>query len=428
MPPESRYHPAIVARIVLTTFGSLGDIHPYLALGLGLQDRGHRVALATHEFYRGKIEEEGIEFFPVRPNADPDDRELIALAMDIKKGPERVLRDIVLPALRDSYNDLLTASRGADLLIGHTLTFAVPLVAGVLGIRWASAVLSPIGFFSARDPPVLPPYLWLARLRVLGPRVNRWVMNAGRRAILPWMEPVRRLREELGLPPGENPVFEGQHSPDLVLALFSSLLGERQPDWPPQTVAAGHLFYDHHDGPAELSAEVEDFLAAGEAPLVFTLGSAAVLNPGTFFRESAKAAQALGRRALLVGEESQEGLPQSILAVRYVAYSRLFPRAAAIVHQGGIGTVGQALAAGRPILVVPFSHDQPDNAARLVRLGVARTLGRNHYRAAPAAAELQKLLADPGYAERAARAGEHVRRETGLVTACDAIERLLAKP
>jgi len=340
-----------------------------------------------------------------------------------------VLKDIVLPVLRESYDDLLAASRGADLLVGHPLTFAVPLVAGVLGIRWASAVLSPIGFFSAYDPPVLTPYPWLAHLRALGPRVNGWIMDFGRRSTLPWTEPVRRLREELGLPPGENPIFEGQHSPDLVLALFSSLLAARQPDWPPQTVTAGYLFYDRHGGPPELSAAVEAFLAAGEPPLVFTLGSAAVLNPGTFFAESAAAAQQLGRRAILVGEESQKGLPDSILAVQYVAYSRLFPRAAAIVHQGGIGTVGQALAAGRPMLVVPFSHDQPDNAARLVRLGVARTLARDRYRAAAAAAELEKLLGDsgdPGYAERAAQAGEHVRRETGLATACDAIERLLS--
>lgn len=410
-----------MARILLTSFGSLGDIHPYLALALGLRDRGHRVALATHGFYRDKIEAEGIEFFPVRPNADPEDRALTSLVMDARKGPEHVLRGIILPALRESYEDLLAASHGADLLVGHPLTFAVPLVAGVLGIPWASAVLAPLGFFSAYDPPVLPPYPWLAHLRVLGPRVNRLVMDFGRRSVLPWTEPVRRLREELGLPPGENPIFEGQHSPSLVLALFSALLGARQPDWPPQTVIAGHLFHDRHGGPAELPAEVESFLAVGEAPLVFTLGSAAVLNPGTFFAESAAAAQSLGRRAVLVGADSQEGLPESILAVRYAAYSRLFPRAAAIVHQGGIGTVGQALAAGRPQLVVPFSHDQPDNAARLVRLGVARTLGRRRYRAAPAAAELRRLLTDPRYAGRATQAGEHVRRETGLETACAAI-------
>src|SRR5947199_7191453 len=130
------------ARIVLAIFGSLGDLHPFLALGLGLKARGHRVAFATHRYYREKIEAEGIDFFPVRPEASPDDRELIAFAMDVKKGPERVLRDIVLPVLRESYEDLLAASHGADFLVSHPLTFAAPLIAEVLGLRWTSVVLS----------------------------------------------------------------------------------------------------------------------------------------------------------------------------------------------------------------------------------------------------------------------------------------------
>jgi len=126
-----------------------------------------------------------------------------------------------------------------------------------------------------------------------------------------------------------------------------------------------------------------------------------------------------------VGAEPQTDLPPSILAVPYAAYSRIFPRAAAIVHQGGIGTTGQALAAGRPTLVVPFSHDQPDNAARLVRLGVASTLRRDRYTAQRAAGALRELLAGSA-AERAAAAGEQVRREDGLANACGAIERVLA--
>jgi UDP:flavonoid glycosyltransferase YjiC (YdhE family) len=206
------------------------------------------------------------------------------------------------------------------------------------------------------------------------------------------------------------------------------VFGAPQPDWPPRTVQTGFLFYDRHDGQDELPAEVEDFLAAGEPPLVFTLGSAAVLTPGDFFGASTAAAQQLGRRAVLVGAEPQEDLPPSILAVPYAAYSRIFPRAAAIIHQGGIGTTGQALAAGRPMLVVPFSHDQPDNAARLVRLGVARTLRRDRYTAQRAAGALRSLLADPSTAKRAATAGEQVRQEDGLAAACGAIERVVSAP
>ncbi len=218
-----------MARIVLSTFGSLGDLHPYLAIALGLRDRGHRVALASGGVYREKIAAEGIDFFPLRPDVSPDDRELIASAMDLKKGPERILRDIMFPAIRESAEDLLAAARGADLLVTHPLTFAGPPIAELLGIRWASAVLAPIGFFSAHDPSVLPPYPRLAHLRRLGPRVNGWILNYGRRATLPWTAPVARLRADLGLPPGAHPVFEGQFSPHLVLALFSPLLAAPQP-------------------------------------------------------------------------------------------------------------------------------------------------------------------------------------------------------
>ncbi|MDX1661825.1 MAG: glycosyltransferase, partial [Gemmatimonadota bacterium] len=99
-----------------------------------------------------------------------------------------------------------------------------------------------------------------------------------------------------------------------------------------------------------------------------------------------------------------------------------FPRAAAIVHQGGIGTLGQALRAGRPMLVVPHSHDQPDNAHRATRLGVARTIRPTAYRADRVVAELRRLLEDSDYRLRAGEVGRIVRAEDGVATACDAIE------
>ncbi len=418
------------SRIVLTTFGSLGDLHPFLAIGIALKARGHGVVLATSEGYRDKVTAAGLEFYPVRPHVSLEDRDLVAYVMDLKKGPERVLREIILPVLHDSYVDLLAAmAGGADLLVTHPLSFAGPPIAETRVLRWASVALAPMGFFSAFDPPLLPPFPALARLRALGPWINGRVMGFGRRMVLPWTEPVRRLRAELGLPPGANPIFEGQHSPYLVLALFSAVLGAPQPDWPPQTGVTGFVFYDHHDGAVDLPADLERFLAGGEPPLVFTLGSAAVLSPGPFFAESAAAARSLGRRAVLVGVEPHEcpaGLPDSIFTIRYAPFYRLFPRAAAIIHQGGIGTTGQALAAGRPMLVVPWSHDQPDNAARLVRLGVARTLGRARYTAPRAAAALRSLLSDAPATDRAARLGAKVRGENGVEVACAALERLLA--
>ena len=128
-----------------------------------------------------------------------------------------------------------------------------------------------------------------------------------------------------------------------------------------------------------VSPELERFIKAGSAPVVFALGSVAVYTAGNFFQMAAEAADMLKRRAVLVvGKDTEnppvEGLPPNMIAVDYVPYSKLFPKAAAIVHQGGIGTTGQALQAGKPTLVVPFAHDQPDNARRLERLGISKTL------------------------------------------------------
>jgi UDP:flavonoid glycosyltransferase YjiC (YdhE family) len=99
-----------------------------------------------------------------------------------------------------------------------------------------------------------------------------------------------------------------------------------------------------------------------------------------------------------------------------------------IVHHGGVGTTGLAMRSGRPMLVVPFAHDQPDNAARLTRLGVARTLDPRRYTPARAEAELRLLLDDPAYSQRATEVGGQVREEDGVRAACDALEGLLRWP
>ncbi|HUL73424.1 MAG TPA: nucleotide disphospho-sugar-binding domain-containing protein, partial [Vicinamibacterales bacterium] len=169
----------------------------------------------------------------------------------------------------------------------------------------------------------------------------------------------------------------------------------------------------------------------GEPPIVFTLGSSAVGAPGTFYDESVRAATMLGRRAVfLVGKYapalSQSQLPDSMLAVDVAPHDALFPRAAAIVHHGGVGTTGQALRSGRPMLVVPHSHDQPDNGARLSRLGCGRMLDARKYTAERAAAQLRILLGQPSYRQRAEAVGVEVRGENGTATACDAIERAAA--
>ncbi len=361
-------------RIVLTTFGSLGDVHPFLAIALGLKERGHVPIIATSGMYRQKIEDAGIGFHPVRPDLPEGETvaTLMPRLMDQRKGGERIIREMLMPALRESYDDLLSAVRGADHLVSHLVTYAAPLVAEKTGIAWTSTMIAPIGFLSSHDPPVLAPFPLLAKLRFLGPRFHRPLFRFLRWWVRSWSLPWHRLRGELGLPDtSRDPIFD-QYSPRLIMALFSRLLADRQPDWPPQTRLTGFPFYDQH-GAAGLPPALQSFLDAGPAPIVFTLGSSAVMDAGRFYEHSAAAAQHLGRRAvLLIGTGTRNlpaYLPKDVFACEYARFSELFPRAAAIVHQGGVGTTGQAMRSGRPMLVIPYSHDQFDNAARVRALG-----------------------------------------------------------
>lgn len=417
-------------RIVLNTFGSFGDIHPYMALALELQSRGHVPVIATMEIYREKIAGAGLEFCPVRPNIpqpQDQDSELIEKIMEPKTGARFLTEELIFPAVRDSYADLLQAVAGADVLVTHPAAPAGPLVGRKTGMFWISTVLAPLSFFSAHDPPVPPFWQWTSKLNVLGPRFMKFFLDTMKSSYK--AKAVVDFRDELGLANTGNPMFEGQHSPTLVLALFSRVFAQPQPDWPPQTEVTGFCFYDgRHNLP--LPVELERFLEAGPAPIVFTLGSSAVWVARDFFQESIAAARRLGRRAvLLVGDERNRpaDLPEGMIAVDYAPYQELLPRALAMVHHGGVGTTSQGLLAGVPTLIVPFAFDQSDNAEHARRLGTSRTLYRHNYRASRVFKELRELITRPEYAQNAAAVSKQLKQENGPARAADLIEQVLGK-
>ncbi len=421
-------------RIVLSNIGTYGDTNPLIAIALELRRRGHTPVMALPEVYRSRIAPLGLEFHALRPDIDPGNTKLVEMIYDVKKGTETGLREFLFPVLRETYSDLLDAAtkpERADLLLLGELNYAGPIVAEVTGIPWASYVLAPFSFFSAYDPPVLPPYPRLARAdKVKG--MGRAMKRLARFVTRKWPEPIYELRRELGLKKGKNPIFDAKHSPNLVLALFSRVLGVEQKDWPENTLIAGFCYYDAESGNAELPVELKKFLSAGEAPVVFTLGSAAVLAAGDFYEQSARAAKKLGVRAvLLVGTDPrnrpQQELPDSICVAEYAPYSKLFPHVSLAVHQGGVGTTAQCLRAGRPMLIMPYSHDQPDNARRMKRLGVARVIQKAHYKPWRVARKIRAMLAEPEFEERARKRAEEMARENGVKAACDALEKLHAQ-
>jgi rhamnosyltransferase subunit B len=416
-------------RIVLTTWGSFGDLHPFLALALELKRRGHRPRVATCALYRDKVEGEGIEFAEL----GPDIGGLLARPEQVRRlfhptrGSEYVIRTM-LPALQEQSADIQQCASDSELIVSHSLAFAAHLFAERKGIPWISVALQPSMFFSVYDMPQLPQ---LKGLRHAPFWARRLVRRAGLVWTRRWFFEYDRLRSELGLPAtARHPFFELQFSPQGgTLALFSPLLASPRPDWPKKVTITGFPFFDREDAArSSLSESMEAFLESGAPPLVFTSGSSSVLEPDNFFDVSLRVARALGQRTVLLagpGHENRLALGEGsdFVVSAYEPHSKLFPRAAAIVHQGGIGTTGQALRSGVPQLVAAVSHDQPDNGERVRRLGAGLWMPREQYRFAKAKEAIARLLEDGSMRAAAERVGEAVRKETGATVACDVIER-----
>jgi UDP:flavonoid glycosyltransferase YjiC (YdhE family) len=417
-------------RIVLATFGSPGDLYPFLAIGAELRARDHQPIVATSALYRGQVAAANLGFAPVRPDRSQgqQDPDFLDRVIRDRLSPAAVFRAMFLPSLRESLEDLLGAMEGADVVVTHPLASAARLAAEARGLPWVSAVMQPMGYLSAHEPPLIGPRAIAEIFRTLGPAATRPVLNLARRLTETWAVEWHDLRADLGLAAvKDHPLWEGQHSPVRSLGLFPRVLGEPQPDWPPQARITGFPFYrpPRHS----LDPKLHRFLENGEPPLVFTLGTTAINDPGSFFDESAAVVRRLGQRAVFfVGHGSKkifEDAPHGVIAVSYAPHDLVFPFARAIVHQGGIGTLSESLLAGKPMLIMPYGHDQADNAWRAGRLGVARVVSRGRYRADAVSRELSRLLDDPKPREAALWVSREVSRERGVERAADLIEAAL---
>lgn len=421
-------------RIVLATIGSLGDLHPFLAVGRALQARGASVLLAVPESYRAKTENAGFEACTILPSFESLGDALGITPEEasrrIMSNPDFLFRHVMLPTLGESTRILDAAAAGADLILGSMFATCAALVAEKRKVPFVPVLLQPLMFVSPRDPPRTRNFFLMARYPASG--VGLGWNRIARKLVM--MEMNRRygaqvdaVRAEHGLPPSDvAPGFESENTPPLSLALYPRLLG---PDDEKVTRGAAFTGFTRFDseggGPPALDAETEAFLNNGEPPIAFTLGTLAVFAPGRFFEEARKAAALLGRRAILLGEPAGARADDRIHSRPYAPYSLVFPRCAAVVHQGGIGTTGQVLIAGRPHLVVPHMADQPDNGARVERLGVGRMLPVRRFRADRIAALLGPMLADDRIATRARAVQALIGNDDGADRAADALLKAL---
>jgi UDP:flavonoid glycosyltransferase YjiC (YdhE family) len=438
--PDNSVSPPARRKVVLATFGTHGDLHPFIAVALRLRSAGFEPVIATDSIYRCKVESAGIAFHRLRPEQETIERDLgmtpASMVRKVAQRPDYVLRKFLLPYLHESYEDSLAVLHDAAFVVTHTTALATKVAAEKLGVLHVAAVLQPMAMLSVFDPPEIAPMQGL--MRWINARGQRWTsvfLRLMKRRSRSWASPIDELRREVGLPVTvAHPFFEGQFPPQGVIALYSTVLGALQPDHPPQTHISGFAFYDAEAGEAAaLAPELDTFLDGGTAPIVFTLGTSAIHDADDFIRESLHAADKVGMRAVFVLDRERQERWQSYESNRvsicsYASYSMLFPRAAAIVHHGGVGTTAQALRSGRPQLIVPYLVDQPDNAARVQRVGAGITVPLRKYRAEHVAAELRRLLEDRSIATRADAVARTIAAEDGPGAAVQIISALLARP
>lgn len=423
--------------MLLPTLGSAGDVHPFIALGLALQSRGHRATLLTNPVFQPLIERCGLGFEAV----GSAERARAAIANPDIWHPRRGLRlvlQIMAAAVAEVFSILERRADATTVVAASSLALGARIAQDKFGLPTATVHLQPSMLRSLDDPLRLAPWqpTWQPR----------W-MKAALFGILDrcWIDPqlqqpVNALRAQLGLAPVDRVLQHWVHSPQCVLAMFPAWFAPKRADWPQPTYLTGFPLWDAREIPGAVLplgsgriaavSDVEAFVASGEAPVVVTAGSAAA-TLHKFFFESVQALRALGRRALLVANFPQQlpaALPSSMLATGYVPFSALLPRAALIVHHGGIGTLAQAVAAGIPQLLVPRAFDQFDNAARIERLRLGRCLPDRHYRAAAAAGLIREMLQDGPMRARCREYAACVDSAAALRIACERLEALASRP
>lgn len=420
--------PARSLHLILVAIGSSGDVHPFVGLGRALKARGHRVTLITGAYFEPLVLQAGLDYVPL---GTVEDFHRLIHNPDVWhrfRGFRAVMEGGALPAVEPVFEAIAANYQpGCTVVAASSLAFGSRLAQETLGVPTATLHLQPGIIRSIVDPPALqgmfvPP--WLPRSLV---KAQYWMADTlvVDRVLCPALG---TFRARHGLPPIRRPLAEWIHSPRLTLGLFPSWFAAPAPDWPPQVRLTGFPLYDEDDlaGP---SAGLDEFLEAGSPPVVFTPGSAMV-HGRDFFVAAVEACRQLGRRGILLTrfvEQVPLPLPDGVRHFDFVPLSRLLPRAAALVYHGGIGTAAQGLRAGIPHLVMPMSHDQPDNAVRLERLGVGSWLPPRRFRGRRVAAALDRLLGSEHVAAACRRVAERFKQQPApLETTCAALEELAA--
>lgn len=407
-------------RVFLTTVGSRGDVEPYLALAVGLQQAGHEVVLSSAQRFASFAETHGVEYAPTS-NAliDLMDLPVVREALETLTNPVEAARQfrrlvkLAGPANASLIEESWAAAQeaGPDVIVYHPKAFWGPSFAAALGARAVYAPLQPFYVPTAEHPLPMLPSLPIPGYNRLTYRIvsGGQAVSVGR-YLADW-----RRETGAGRPTGIVPTVHG----------YSRHVVPEPADWPDWATVSGYWFLDKNDA---LDPELAAFLDAGPPPVYVGFGSMAGRDAASATRIVVEALRAAGVRGVLAtgwGGIDRGDLGDDLLVIDGAPHEALFPRCAAVVHHGGAGTTAAGLRAGRPTVVVAHFGDQPFWGRRVHALGVGPTHLLKRRLAAPRlTAAIREATTSDTIRQRAEALGAAIRAEDGVATAVRWIEAL----
>ena len=355
----------------MSTFGSEGDLNPPVAIGKALLKLGAEVKFIANPFYEQRVLSEGLKFVGAGPFADLDSimRDDPSLLHPVK-GPGQVWKML----LRSAEDVFPVASQQIekqrpDIIVCHVIELATQWAARKYGIPYVTISTTPLIWCSKDDPVNFGKHLGPSWLNVMALRVFLWFCE------IYFAASTRKLRKRFQLTGTYGSVRSILRESILNLGCWSALYRPETRDDPANSLTTGFTI-ERQRNPDRIPKEMMDWLSQGSPPVIVGLGSTARWQGRHIYEAVSKVCMGLQRRCLLIGPELEdlENLEVGIRTVREIPFREVFPYACVVVHHGGLSTTAQALFAGWPQLVVPFAHDQFNNAACVQRLGAGLSL------------------------------------------------------